>query len=114
MKRAPAPSGTTTRQLTPEEQRQQAALKLTKKDRRAVAGQVSFSSNTVDNEGLNKKKSKCCCVYVKPTKFGESEEEDDDECANCRGHTKPRRKDGSLRSPPPEGAHGGAGPSTGK
>ncbi|KAG0426237.1 hypothetical protein HPB47_026640, partial [Ixodes persulcatus] len=76
--------------------------------------QVSFSSNTVDNEGLNKKKSKCCCVYVKPTKFGESEEEDDDECANCRGHTKPRRKDGSLRSPPPEGAHGGAGPSTGK
>jgi len=26
---------------------------------------------------MNKKKSKCCCIYVKPKKFGESDSEDD-------------------------------------
>lgn len=64
--------------------------------------QVSWIAGTVDNESLNKKKSKCCCIYVKPSKFGESEEEDDDECENCRGHGSSLRRDGSLRSPPPE------------
>ena len=59
--------------------------KLTKK-------QVSWTQETVDNEGLGKKKSKCCCVYVKPKSFGESdtesEGEGEDDCKNCSGHTK--------------------------
>ena len=54
--------------------------------------QVSWTQETVDNEHLGKKKSKCCCVYVKPKKFGESdtesEDEADDDCRNCSGHTK--------------------------
>ena len=54
--------------------------------------QVSWTQETVDNEHLGKKKSKCCCVYVKPKKFGESdtesEDEAEDDCKNCSGHTK--------------------------
>lgn len=48
---------------------------------------VKWTNDTVDNEGLNKKKSKCCCVYQKPRVFGESSSEDDsDECESCSGH----------------------------
>ena len=53
--------------------------------------QVSWTQETVDNEHLGKKKSKCCCIYVKPKKFGESDtesEDDADDCRNCSGHTK--------------------------
>ena len=33
-------------------------------------------------------KSKCCCVYKKPLKFGESESEDSDsDCEHCSHHT---------------------------
>jgi len=42
-----------------------------------------------------KKKSKCCCIYEKPKKFGESSsEESEDECEHCHGrkdaHKKPQ------------------------
>jgi len=55
--------------------------------------QVSWDAQTVDNEHLNKKKSKCCCIYKKPKKFGEpdtdeSNESGDDECASCIGNKK--------------------------
>ena len=52
---------------------------------------VSWTTDTVDNEHMNKKKSKCCCIYVKPKKFGESDTEssDEDECPDhCGGHKK--------------------------
>jgi protein phosphatase 1 regulatory subunit 11 len=52
---------------------------------------VSWSTETVDNEGMGKKKSKCCCIYQKPRNWDESSEEDeneDDDCQNCRGHRK--------------------------
>lgn len=52
---------------------------------------VSWTTETVDNEFLNKKKSKCCCVYQKPRKWNESSSEDENEdhdCQNCRGHRK--------------------------
>ncbi|XP_060595767.1 E3 ubiquitin-protein ligase PPP1R11-like [Ruditapes philippinarum] len=47
---------------------------------------VKWSNETVDNEHLNKKKSKCCCIYEKPRMFGESSDEDDDCTGHCRGH----------------------------
>ncbi|KAH3798056.1 E3 ubiquitin-protein ligase PPP1R11-like [Dreissena polymorpha] len=49
---------------------------------------VKWTNETVDNEHLNKKKSKCCCIYEKPRMFGESsdEEEDHDCTGHCRGH----------------------------
>ncbi len=52
---------------------------------------VSWATETVDNEGMGRKKSKCCCIYQKPRNWDESSEEDeneDDDCKNCRGHRK--------------------------
>jgi len=51
---------------------------------------VAWSADTVDNENMNKKKSKCCCIYEKPRDFGESssESDDDDECEHCKGHSE--------------------------
>ncbi|XP_033929487.1 E3 ubiquitin-protein ligase PPP1R11 [Melopsittacus undulatus] len=44
---------------------------------------VEWSSDTVDNEHLGRRSSKCCCIYEKPREFGESstesEEEDEEE-----------------------------------
>ncbi|EFN82980.1 Uncharacterized protein C7orf10-like protein [Harpegnathos saltator] len=54
---------------------------------------VQWSQGTVDNEHLNKKKSKCCCIYEKPKTFGESSSEDsDDECEHCHGHKDAHKK----------------------
>ncbi|KAI0979992.1 hypothetical protein GJ496_007768 [Pomphorhynchus laevis] len=58
---------------------------------------VRFTNDTVDNEHLNKKKSKCCCIFTKSSKLkGEnSNEEDQDnknddgnsgECDHCSNH----------------------------
>jgi protein phosphatase 1 regulatory subunit 11 len=46
--------------------------KSSKTDRR-----VSWTTDTVDNEFMNKKKSKCCCIYTKPKNFDESSSEDE-------------------------------------
>ncbi|XP_037094753.1 E3 ubiquitin-protein ligase PPP1R11-like [Pollicipes pollicipes] len=51
---------------------------------------VCWQSDTVDNEHMGKKKSKCCCVYRKPKPFGESSSDEEDECKNCVGHRKPK------------------------
>lgn len=44
---------------------------------------------------MNKKKSKCCCIYVKPRQFGESSSESDDECEHCYGHVEQKGKHSS-------------------
>ncbi|KAL5012562.1 hypothetical protein ScPMuIL_011113 [Solemya velum] len=53
---------------------------------------VKWTTETVDNEHMDKKKSKCCCIYEKPKIFGESsssEGDSDDDCTgSCRGHKK--------------------------
>jgi protein phosphatase 1 regulatory subunit 11 len=53
---------------------------------------VQWDQKTVDNEFMNKKKSKCCCIYEKPKLFDESssdeDDNDNDDCANCHGHKK--------------------------
>eukprot|EP00933_Yihiella_yeosuensis_P076334 TRINITY_DN86060_c0_g1_i1.p1 TRINITY_DN86060_c0_g1~~TRINITY_DN86060_c0_g1_i1.p1 ORF type:complete len:158 (+),score=29.45 TRINITY_DN86060_c0_g1_i1:99-572(+) len=36
---------------------------------------VTWAQDTVDNEHMNKKKSKKCCIYSKPREFGESSSE---------------------------------------
>ncbi|XP_068975624.1 E3 ubiquitin-protein ligase PPP1R11 [Bombus flavifrons] len=54
---------------------------------------VQWTQGTVDNEHMNKKKSKCCCIYEKPRSFGESSSEDsDDECEHCHGHKDAHKK----------------------
>lgn len=52
---------------------------------------VQWTAKTVDNEHMNKKKSKCCCIYKKPKTFGESSSESEDECENCYGHVEHRK-----------------------
>ncbi|KAK2159071.1 hypothetical protein LSH36_159g06030 [Paralvinella palmiformis] len=60
--------------------------------------QVKWKQDTVDNENMNKKKSKCCCIYEKPKLFGESSSESDEDCTdNCHGH-----KHKCYRRRPPE------------
>jgi len=64
-------------------------LRLKKGDSKTQK-KVVWSSETVDNEHLGRKKSKCCCVYVKKKAFGQSDsEESDDDCTDhCCGHTE--------------------------
>lgn len=50
---------------------------------------VSWTEDTVDNENMNKRKSKICCIYHKPKPFGESsssESDDDDDGPDPRKH----------------------------
>lgn len=55
---------------------------------------VQWTEKTVDNEHMGKKKSKCCCIYVKPKEFGESSSESEsDECENCHGHKEVKHSD---------------------
>ncbi|XP_053694789.1 E3 ubiquitin-protein ligase PPP1R11 [Sabethes cyaneus] len=53
---------------------------------------VQWTNGTVDNEHLNRKKSKCCCIYKKPLQFGESSSESEDECEHCFGHVELKKK----------------------
>lgn len=53
---------------------------------------VKFTETTVDNEHMDKKKSKCCCIYVKPRVFGESSSESEEECEHCSGHVEMKHK----------------------
>ncbi|KAL3172906.1 hypothetical protein MRX96_012651 [Rhipicephalus microplus] len=54
---------------------------------------VAWTEGTVDNEHMNRLKSKCCCVYVKPHKFGESSSDsEEEECEHCRGHVERRQR----------------------
>lgn len=90
---------------------------------------VVWSTDTIDNEHMNKKKSKCmfqliinyfsldvfkcnlyciillhlsigCCIYKRPLMFGESSSEDDEDCENCCGHPEKRRRN---KKPPFDG-----------
>ncbi|KAM8715515.1 hypothetical protein ACLKA7_002549 [Drosophila subpalustris] len=65
----------------------QLRLEQTRDDRRVV-----FHEGVVDNEHMNRMKSKCCCIYKKPLAFGESSSEDEDECEHCFGHPERRKK----------------------
>uniref|UniRef100_T1JAW2 E3 ubiquitin-protein ligase PPP1R11 n=1 Tax=Strigamia maritima TaxID=126957 RepID=T1JAW2_STRMM len=60
--------------------------------RKPKSKKVVWSSNTIDNENMNKKKSKCCCVFEKRRQFGESSSESEEECEHCRGHVELKKK----------------------
>jgi protein phosphatase 1 regulatory subunit 11 len=76
------------------EHEEEATIALQK---RKNSKKVVFTDDTVDNEHLNRKKSKCCCIYEKPKQFDESESESDGECENCYGH-KDKRKSTSKQN----------------
>ncbi|ESN96720.1 hypothetical protein HELRODRAFT_163817 [Helobdella robusta] len=71
--------------------KERVVLKLTQSaNTNGTERRVQWAETTVDNELMNKKKSKCCCIYTKPRAFGESDsesEDEDDHCTHhCRGH----------------------------
>lgn len=54
---------------------------------------VRWTEGTIDNEYMNKKKSKCCCIYTKPHDPQANEEksaelDEYDNCQHCRYHTE--------------------------
>ena len=76
-------------------------LKKSKEEKKSDDNQkkVKFSSETVDNEGMGRKKSKCCCVYHKPHNFDQSSDSDDSdlESDHCFGH-KCQNKSHSMQT----------------
>merc|ERR1712083_730269 len=56
---------------------------LLKKNRK----KIQWTEDTVDNEGLGKKKSKCCCQFRKArTELEDSSSEEEEGCDTCPGH----------------------------
>ena len=54
---------------------------------------VRWTEETVDNELMNKKKSKCCCIFTKPHDPSSADEkatevDEYDNCQHCRFHTE--------------------------
>uniref|UniRef100_A0A914L4H3 E3 ubiquitin-protein ligase PPP1R11 n=1 Tax=Meloidogyne incognita TaxID=6306 RepID=A0A914L4H3_MELIC len=61
---------------------------------------VQWTEDTVDNENLGKRKSKCCCIFKKKRDWNDSDSSDEDcESDHCRGHKGKAQK--------PEGGGGG-------
>lgn len=63
---------------------------------------VEWSEGTIDNEHMNKKKSKSCCIYHKPREFGESsssEDSDDEEELAKHQHKNPINDQESESTP---------------
>ncbi|XP_008824731.2 E3 ubiquitin-protein ligase PPP1R11-like, partial [Nannospalax galili] len=81
--------------LLPLQENRSLTIKLRK---RKPEKKVEWTSDTVDNEHMGRRSSKCCCIYEKPRAFGESstesEEEEEEGCGHThcvRGHRKGRR-----------------------
>ncbi|XP_041664645.1 E3 ubiquitin-protein ligase PPP1R11 [Cheilinus undulatus] len=91
----------------PQQEGRSLTIKLRK---RKTEKKVEWSSDTVDNEHLGRRSSKCCCIYEKPRQFGESssesEGEDDDEgCGSAHCILGHGRRDHGQR-----GGRGAPGP----
>ncbi|KAE9418677.1 hypothetical protein Angca_003194, partial [Angiostrongylus cantonensis] len=54
---------------------------------------VNWTTDTVDNENMGKKKSKCCCIYKKKKTWQDDSSSDDSECetGSCRGHVEKKK-----------------------
>ncbi|KAJ0055153.1 hypothetical protein NL108_011178 [Boleophthalmus pectinirostris] len=105
----------TTTPPPPQQEGRSLTIKLRK---RKTEKKVEWSSDTVDNEHLGRRSSKCCCIYEKPRQFGESSSEsegdDDDEgcgSAHCimghgrRGHGHTEGTGGNAAPPNSGGTH---------
>ncbi|KAL4662530.1 hypothetical protein H8957_014603 [Semnopithecus entellus] len=69
----------TTVTVTTEPENHSFPIKLWK---RKPEKKVEWTSDTVDNERIRRRSSKCCCIYEKPRAFGDSS-------THCvRGHLK--------------------------
>ncbi|GAA5872275.1 hypothetical protein JCM16303_001038 [Sporobolomyces ruberrimus] len=53
---------------------------------------VQWTDETIDNEGLNRKKSKICCIYHKPKEFDESSDESSTDGEDSDGSADSRQE----------------------
>ncbi|KAJ1980152.1 Type 1 phosphatases regulator ypi1 [Dimargaris verticillata] len=61
---------------------------------------VCWDAEVVDNEGLNRKKSKVCCIFKKTRRFDESDsDESDSDCDHSHHHSA--TPNGNQKSLPP-------------
>ncbi|KAJ1665162.1 Type 1 phosphatases regulator ypi1 [Coemansia sp. RSA 1646] len=69
--------------------------------------QVRWTDDTVDNENMNKKKSKVCCIYRKERQFGESDsdETDSSSCSNSDSDDSPNEYERMPRYKPKKHSH---------
>jgi len=81
------PCEAVTEQKREEERGEIPVLKLSLK-KEEKKKKIQWTKETVDNEGLGRKKSKCCCQFKKPrSRLDESSSESEEEdCENCPGH----------------------------
>jgi len=71
---------------TTEQKEESATLKL-KLQKKKQTKKIQWTEDTVDNEGLGKKKSKVCCQYTPPrTHLDQSSSESESEEDCCPGH----------------------------
>ncbi|XP_018884319.1 E3 ubiquitin-protein ligase PPP1R11 isoform X1 [Gorilla gorilla gorilla] len=80
----------TTVTVTTEPENRSLTIKLRK---RKPEKKVEWTSDTVDNEHMGRRSSKCCCIYEKPRAFGESSTESDEEEEEGCGHTHCREEE---------------------
>jgi len=82
-------TASTTSTLTRNQEKTQESeptLKLSLKKEK-VSRKIKWTEDTIDNEGLGKKKSKCCCQFTKPRQdLDESSSEEEEGCETCPGH----------------------------
>lgn len=82
-------SGTHTRVQTPEEEVASPVLVLrASEEPQGDRREVRWTEETIDNEDLNRKKSKICCIYHPPTEFGESSEEEVSESSSSSSESE--------------------------
>uniref|UniRef100_G3QRR1 Uncharacterized protein n=1 Tax=Gorilla gorilla gorilla TaxID=9595 RepID=G3QRR1_GORGO len=74
----------TTVTVTTEPENRSLTIKLPK---RKPEKKVEWTSDTVDNERMRSRSSKCCSIYEKSRAFGESSTESDEEEEEGCGHT---------------------------
>uniref|UniRef100_A0AAJ7UL29 E3 ubiquitin-protein ligase PPP1R11 n=1 Tax=Petromyzon marinus TaxID=7757 RepID=A0AAJ7UL29_PETMA len=85
---------------------------------------VVWTSDTIDNEHLGRRSSKCCCVYQKPRDFGESSSDSETDegggscgnahCPHGHAHGHPDPAHGHAHGhPDPAHGHGHPDPAHG-
>jgi len=69
---------------------------------------ITFSADTIDNEGMGKKSSKRCCIFHKQRDFGESSTEsdssDDSDCDDDDCRRRKKRPPAATKKKTPENA----------
>ncbi|KAJ6740925.1 hypothetical protein OIU79_000945 [Salix purpurea] len=90
MRPSPSASATTTTLENPTQQQPQTlTLRLNRPKKR-----VSWKEGTVDNEFMQKKSSKICCIFHKEKPFDEDDSDDDD----CNHDHHEHKSDGACSS----------------